>query len=140
MSVDSVGAEQLRPAQDDCLACGCCTRVLCEKGRTRAAGCADVAAPESVEVVRECPCSAETTAGTAAYDAARVRAAMHAEMRPLQMQAESLLRALDAGLPVGADEDGMGPLRMFRYIVDDGDGIRVTDLGRMYLRARDGGR
>lgn len=147
MSVHSVGADQLRPAQDDCGACGCCTRALCERGRKDVLGCAGVAAPDSVAVVQDCPCSAETMPGTAAYDDARFRAAMHAEKRPLPVTSESQLRALAVGLPVGANEAGLGVLRVFRYVADTdtdtdgpGGGVRVTDLGRMYLRARDGGR
>lgn len=69
------GPEYVRPANPDCPNCPCCTAPLCEKGRTNPlGGCATYANTDARETVRGCPCSAETTPGTAAHRAAEIRA------------------------------------------------------------------
>lgn len=76
------GPEYVRPAPPVCPDCDCCTKALCEVGRTDPWGCIARFGsnnPEIRELVAACPCSAETTPGTEAYRAAQVRAAKRAE-------------------------------------------------------------
>ena len=47
--------------------CPCCSARLCERGRDHGLGCGGVAAAGDRETVRDCPCSAATTEGTAAH-------------------------------------------------------------------------
>ncbi|MEU6039755.1 hypothetical protein ABZ801_30575 [Actinomadura sp. NPDC047616] len=60
-------------APTPCPDCECCAARLCELGRLHAFGCGAVADPGDWEIVRDCPCSAETTEGTEAHRAAQVR-------------------------------------------------------------------
>ncbi len=63
-----------QPVAADCPDCPCCTTRLCEQGRASAFGCVGSLAfrdPDLVERVAACPCSAETTPGSAASRAAK---------------------------------------------------------------------
>ncbi|GAA4626701.1 hypothetical protein GCM10023196_036010 [Actinoallomurus vinaceus] len=68
------------PSAGPCPNCECCTERLCERGRKHAFGCLGVAT-SGRELVRDCPCSAETTEGTEAHRAAMSRAANAAAKR-----------------------------------------------------------
>ncbi|MEV8477853.1 hypothetical protein [Streptomyces sp. NPDC051173] len=133
------GPEYLRPASLPCPDCECCTVPLCERGRRSPMGsCAAFTTDEAQDTVRGCRCSAETTPGTAAYEAAQVRATRHATERPLPLGMEALLQALAEGLEY--DEEEAARLEIWRYAVRVGGRLAVTDAGRTYLAARDGAR
>lgn len=72
-------AEHVRPTPAACTSCSCCSAQLCEEGRKVAFGCAAQSSTEDKPLVQDCPCSAETTVGTAAYWAAQTRAKKRAE-------------------------------------------------------------
>lgn len=81
---DPDGHWWLSPAQPACPDCDCCTARLCERGRRHPFRCISIATAADPAVrarIRVCPCSAETTSGTAAYAAAQVRAARRAEQK-----------------------------------------------------------
>lgn len=70
----------VKPTAPDCPNCGCCSARLCERGRKHVVGCrAAVGTPEEQNIVRNCPCSAETTEGTEAHRAAQRRDAQRQE-------------------------------------------------------------
>lgn len=67
---DPEGHRWVRPANPDCPNCDCCTAVLCERGRENVFGCLGRSSdfdPDVRKRVGDCPCSAGTTPGTAAY-------------------------------------------------------------------------
>ncbi|MDX3239752.1 hypothetical protein PV392_29520 [Streptomyces sp. ME03-5709C] len=82
-----------------------------------------------------CPCSAESTTGTAAWHAAKIRLTGLAMGKGLPADAEELLR----GLADGEVLDGLlGPLEELtrRWLVQFVDlRPQVTDLGHVYLSA-----
>ncbi|WP_433856738.1 hypothetical protein [Streptomyces kronopolitis] len=131
------GPEYVRPRQEDCPRCACCTADLCERGRNSVMRCCGFTPHEHRETVFGCPCSAETTKRTAAWRAAQVRATRLACEKPVDTAAEELLRALADGRDV--DDDGaLFPglkVRGLAQLID----LRpaVTELGRTYLAARD---
>jgi hypothetical protein len=66
------------PSAGPCPNCDCCSARLCERGRAHAFGCHWVAT-SGRNLVRDCPCSAETTEGTEAHRAATARTAKRQE-------------------------------------------------------------
>ncbi|MBM9506727.1 hypothetical protein [Actinacidiphila acididurans] len=135
------GPEYVRPKQKDCPHCGCCTEDLCKRGRSRIVQCAGLTPDRFRDTVSGCPCSAETTRHTAAWQAARVRVTRLARERPLTAEAEVLLRSLwGVGLAEDVEDPG-GPLPQLkvRGLVRAGDSRRleITERGRTYLAARD---
>lgn len=136
------GPEYVRPASADCPACDCCTTRLCEKGRTSPFGCIGHVNGEARETVATCPCSAESTPGTAAHTAKLDKSRRHPNEKPLAADVEQLLRGL-AG--VGPDPMRLDVLRpdllrvliAWRYVTASGEPV-VTEFGRAYLAARDG--
>lgn len=135
--VETFGPECVRPTQQDCRRCGCCTAELCERGRSSVLRCGGHTSPGLVQTVRGCPCSAETTRHTAAWRLAQVRVTRQAREMPLTSEADTLLRALAAGEAV-QDEAGLVPSlqqRGFAQLIDLQPVI--TALGRTYLAARD---
>ncbi|MEU5426914.1 hypothetical protein AB0H73_15100 [Streptomyces olivoreticuli] len=130
------GPEYLRPVGLPCPDCECCTAPLCERGRRSPIGsCTAFTTDEAQDTVRDCPCSAETTPGTAAYTLAQNRARRHAHERPLPDEAEALLRALAGGYP--HDEEARR-LEAWRYVARVSGSLVLTDAGLAYLTARDG--
>ncbi|MEV7011578.1 hypothetical protein [Streptosporangium sp. NPDC051022] len=73
------GHRWVRLAPAACPDCSCCTARLCEQGQKNPFGCSALVAPGVKWTVQDCPCSAETTEGTAAHEAVQVRAARRAE-------------------------------------------------------------
>ncbi|MGX1513948.1 hypothetical protein [Streptomyces collinus] len=128
-----------RPAQAPCPDCSCCSAPLCERGRRSVQQCSGSTDAQAMQLVSGCPCSAETTPGTHAWRAARIRVTRHATERPLRTPAVLLLRVLESAEdgPVEDPEDMLGMLKAYRFVTVDGDGRPViTDLGRRYLQAR----
>ncbi|MGW6456317.1 hypothetical protein ACWF94_10385 [Streptomyces sp. NPDC055078] len=131
------GPEYVRPAQVECPRCSCCSTDLCERGRYSVLRCYGHTSDETQELVRACPCSAETTRHTTSWRAAQVRVTRMARQLPLPPGAEALLRALAAGQVVSnPTEVSQLKLRALAQVLDARPAI--TDLGRTYLRARDG--
>ncbi|NDK24724.1 hypothetical protein FSY75_09585 [Streptomyces sp. TR1341] len=134
---ETFGPEYVRPAQPDCPRCGCCTAVLCEKGRHSITRCVGWTPAEHKQTVEGCPCSAETTQRTAAWRAAQVRATRLARELPLVPEVEAMLRELATGRSV-EDPNGLFPqlkLRGLGQLVHARPAI--TPLGHTYLAARD---
>lgn len=57
----------IKPEAEPCPDCPCCSARLCEAGRQNALGCALLCDGNDWSTVRDCPCSAATTEGTAAH-------------------------------------------------------------------------
>ncbi|MFE4796159.1 hypothetical protein ACFRFL_13845 [Streptomyces sp. NPDC056708] len=131
------GPEYVRPPQQDCSRCGCCTTELCERGRNSLSRCAGHAPKDLREFVYGCPCSAATTKHTASWRMEQVRVTKMARELPLRPEAALLLRALAAGEDV-QDLDNLAPqlkVHGLAQIID----LRpaITELGRTYLAAAD---
>ncbi|MGA5496692.1 hypothetical protein ACPCSP_20255 [Streptomyces cinereoruber] len=134
------GPEYVRPRQADCPDCGCCTAALCDRGRTSVMRCHGHVDNDHHLMVRECPCSAETTAQTAAWHMARANATRLAVERLLPADVEAMLRALADGV-VPEDPANLFPQLYLRGLARVVDEVRaITEMGRVYLRARDGQR
>ncbi|MEW2568417.1 hypothetical protein [Streptomyces sp. NPDC047070] len=128
------GPEYVRPANADCPDCPCCTNALCVKGRASLWRCAGHVGDESLkQTVAGCPCSAETTRGTLAWRALRVRAVTLATEKPLPAPLEVKLSAIAHGqfLTVSPDVTHL----IARGLVVSG-GTELTEYGRQYLWAR----
>ena len=93
------GPEYVAPPEPPCPHCTCCTARLCARGRVCVAGClGQVTDPRTRAIVAECPCSAETTPGTADHLMYRVR---EAQRLRAAADAREVVRALRAaGQPV----------------------------------------
>ncbi|MFD3608973.1 hypothetical protein ACFWXA_13030 [Streptomyces atroolivaceus] len=131
------GPEYVRPAQPDCPRCGCCTAVLCEKGRSSLLRCQGHVDDKHRETVYGCPCSAETTKHTASWRMAQVRVTRMARELPILPEAEAMLRALAAGSTT-ADEEGVFPQLKLRGLGQLVHGLPgITPLGHTYLAARE---
>ncbi|MFD9903857.1 hypothetical protein [Streptomyces sp. NPDC059063] len=129
------GPMYVRPAQEDCPNCPCCTAPLCERGRAHIMGCVAHVDDDHASVVTGCPCSAESTRSTLAWRVAAIRAVRTALERPLAGEAEDLLRALADGGPV-RDPGGIMPqLATRRFVQFAHNRPRVSDFGRLYLEA-----
>ncbi|MER6367326.1 hypothetical protein ABT255_02920 [Streptomyces mirabilis] len=134
------GPEYVRPKNADCSDCDCCTAALCAKGRASLSECAGhVNAPELVERVGNCPCSAERTRGTLSWRAAMVRAVTFATEKPLREALEALLARIADG-PVDGGLEPLLPKVVVRRYVKWAPGLtpELTDFGRAYLDARRG--
>ncbi|MGW3735206.1 hypothetical protein [Streptomyces sp. NPDC005148] len=135
---ESFEAESVRPAQTDCPDCGCCTAALCEKGQTVIVECFGLTHEDTRDNVRGCPCSSETTHGTAAWRAGKLRVTMHAtSSRPLEVDVEAALRAVAAGVDMLEHSEQLTPLTMRRYVGFVDSVPALTELGATYLAARD---
>ncbi|MFB7115178.1 hypothetical protein [Streptomyces sp. NPDC056291] len=103
--------------------------------------CSGSTAPETMQLVSGCPCSAATKRGTHAWRLAQFKAVQHATERPMNTPCALLLRALadtGPGETVDDPEGSLGLLKAYGYAVDSAEGGPVvTDLGRRYLRARE---
>ncbi|MFF2612283.1 hypothetical protein [Kitasatospora sp. NPDC058046] len=134
---ETFGPEYVRPKtrQEDCPYCPCCTRVLCERGRTTYLRCDGHTSVETRAAVADCPCSAEETRGTAAWRAARVRAVSHAlSPQALGKDIVAVLALVAHGQDTAGREDQVRTLAMRRYVrLTDGDPL-LTELGELYLR------
>lgn len=129
------GPEYVLPAQLDCPRCGCCTEVLCEKGRNSLLRCQGHVDDAHRETVYGCPCSAETTKHTASWRMAQVRVTLMAREQPLAPTAVALLRALAAGGAV-EDTEGAFPQLKIRGLAQLVHLLpSITPLGRTYLAA-----
>ncbi|WP_284576650.1 hypothetical protein [Streptomyces sp. 2P-4] len=92
---------------------------------------------EHRETVHGCPCSAESTRGTAAWRIAQVRATRLARELPLTGDVEALLRSMAAGARV-EDPDGLFPQLKVRGLGQLVHGMpAITPLGHTYLAGRD---
>lgn len=131
------GPEYVRPPQQACPNCPCCSAELCERGRVTVTRCAGKTPEEHRAVVAECPCSDETTPGTAAWHVARVRVTRHALERPMAAEVEQLLRVIAAGDPADAPIGLLRELTLRRYVAYADLQLRLTVLGRAYLVGRD---
>ncbi|MFJ3249167.1 hypothetical protein [Streptomyces sp. NPDC086782] len=130
------GPQYISPPQADCPNCPCCTAQLCERGRASLLECRGHVDDSRRAVVERCPCSAESTRGTLAWRAARIRAVTAATEKLLPADTEALLRSLVGGEPV-TDPAGLLPqLTVRRYVTFEGNRPVVTELGRAYLGAR----
>lgn len=131
--------EDVWPAQDDCPDCDCCTAPLCQRGRNSVLECAGHTRVDLREVVFGCPCSAATTARTAAWRAKQVQVTRLARELPLEADAEAWLRAVLEGTDMVDDDRALfAQLRVRGLAYYDGnDCAVVTALGRTYLRALD---
>ncbi|MCX5326361.1 hypothetical protein [Streptomyces sp. NBC_00120] len=134
---ESFGPEYVRPRQEDCSRCGCCTADLCERGQSSVMRCVAFTPAEHRETVLDCPCSAETTKHTAAWRAAQVRATRLARELPIDADAEKLLRHLADGGDASDDGTVFTQLmvRGLARLIDERPA--VSELGRTYLAARD---
>lgn len=138
---ETFGPEYVRPPQEACPSCSCCTAELCLRGRVSVHECRGLTPEEYRETVHGCPCSAATTRGTHAWRAAQVRVTRLATERPLPLPAEELLRELAAGrVPVLPDRQVLASLKVRGLAVEVDFGLLATELGRVYLAARAGGR
>lgn len=138
MTMTTTGPEALRPAQAECPNCGCCSAVLCERGRHRTTGCTyPLVEAAYADLVADCPCSAPTTRGTAAWRLDQVRIVRHAIDRPMTAASEDVLRALLDDDAVNAPGFVVTALRAWEYIAVDDGMLSITDRGRRYLTARD---
>jgi hypothetical protein len=130
----------VRPASKECPDCPCCSAALCERGRQSTMRCSGQSLRDDSlrQLVFGCPCSAETTQGTHAWRAARIRITRHATERPLRTPAALLLRVLESGEgDVEDPENVLGLLKAHKYAGVDGDGRPViTEFGRRYREAR----
>ncbi|MYX33455.1 MULTISPECIES: hypothetical protein [unclassified Streptomyces] len=131
-----MGPDYIRLPQPDCPDCHCCSAVLCARGRTTVSACAGKTSREAREIVDGCPCSAQSTTGTAAWHAAKISLTRLAMGKGLSGEAEELL----SGLATGEVLDGLlGPLEELtrRWLVEFVDlRPQPTDLGHVYLSAR----
>ncbi|WP_433916896.1 hypothetical protein [Streptomyces sp. NBC_01744] len=135
---ESFEPEYVRPAQADCPDCGCCTAALCEKGATVIVECFGLTHEDTRDNVRGCPCSSETTHGTASWRAGKLRVTMHAtSSRPLEVDVEAALRAVAAGVDMVEHSEQLAPLMMRRYVGFVENVPAITELGATYLAARD---
>ncbi|MGW3570173.1 hypothetical protein ACWDSL_40985 [Streptomyces sp. NPDC000941] len=130
--------EYVRPTPADCPNCGCCTARLCAKGRTSPLVCIGHVNGDTKETVAACPCSAESTPGTAAHTAKLHKSRRHPIEKPLAEDAEALLHALAEGGPAPMRLDLLRVLVAWRYVAEDDGDPTVTKFGRAYLAARDG--
>lgn len=124
--------------QANCPTCSCCTADLCALGRLSVVECRGLTAPDLVEAVYGCPCSAPTTPGTHAWRAERVRVTRLATETPAPPDLEVKLNDLAAtGEVTEGDETALARLRVAGLTtVDDAGTHTVTDSGRLYLTAR----
>lgn len=131
------GPEYFRPAQKECLRCGCCSENLCAKGRTSVRRCHGLTAEEARDVVAACPCSSEWTKQTAAWRNAQVRVTRLARELPVEEDAVTLLRALSRGAHA-EDPNGMFPQLRLRGLAQMVSGLHaITPHGHTYLAALD---
>jgi len=136
------GPEYVRPKNQDCPDCECCTAALCEKGRASISECAGHVDDEDlIEQVTDCPCSAEATPGTLSWRAGMIRATTFATERPLRADLETLLMRISVGTPHGDLAVLLPKLTVRRYVSwRPGTEPEVTDFGWAYIRARWGRR
>ncbi|MFJ8852298.1 hypothetical protein [Streptomyces sp. NPDC102437] len=142
MTMDLLGVDYLRPAQEPCPDCACCMVDLCRKGRASVRECAAFTHDDLKSVVAVCPCSAATTEGTASWRDAMVNATRQAAELPLPEPAEGLLRAMARQDPDVLDPAGfIIALRLRQFVRGREGGFTwVTSLGQAYLAALDGER
>jgi hypothetical protein len=128
-----------RPKSKECPNCSCCSEKLCEHGARSTMRCSGLTDTDTMQLVSGCPCSAETTEGTHAWRAARIRITRHATERPLRASVALLLRVLERaeGGPVEDPEDMLRRLTAYGYaaVTEDGRPV-ITAFGRRYLEAR----
>lgn len=135
---ETFGPEYVKPAPRDCPDCPCCSAALCEKGRTNVQACVALASrAEARPVVTGCPCSDETTRGTAAWRAARYRVTLQATVQPVAVDVEAALRAVAAGDVTQDMAEQVTALTARRYVVFRESRPELTHLGARYLEARD---
>ncbi|MFD3978359.1 hypothetical protein ACFWR6_07200 [Streptomyces griseus] len=136
-AVEPFEPEYVRPAQQPCPDCACCTAALCERGRHSLQRCAGHVGDAMRATVAECVCSAASTARTAAWMLDQVRITRLAREAPIREDAMALLRDLVAGGAAEAWPDTVQQLtvRNLAEIVDEVLG--VTGRGRTYLAAVD---
>lgn len=139
--LEPFGVDYLRPAQDACPNCPCCSAALCRRGRRDVLECSGHTDPVARSTVAGCPCSAATTEGTAAWREALTIATLQAAELPLPEPVEDVLRSLAGGQTTVPDPHGLLlALRLRGFVQTRGDLLAVTDAGRAYLAARDGAR
>lgn len=139
--LEPFGVDYLRPAQDACPNCPCCSAALCRRGRRDFLECSGHTDAESRSTVAGCPCSAATTEGTAAWRYALTIATLQAAELPLPEPVEDVLRSLAGGRTTVPDPHGLLlALRLRGFVQTRADLLAVTDAGRAYLAARDGAR
>ncbi|MFF5655276.1 hypothetical protein [[Kitasatospora] papulosa] len=136
-TLDPTAPELLRPTQEPCPLCQCCTAVLCERGRADVGGCMAHTPPELSATVAACLCSAPATRGTHAWRAEMIRITKHATESPMPAEAEEILRAL-TGCEAFTDDHGfLRTLRARGYVTaDEQQAPRITNAGRRYITAR----
>lgn len=139
---EPLGPEYVRPTPADCPNCDCCTARLCKKGNAHPFGCIGITSGDARTTVAACPCSSESTPGTAAHTAKLDKSRRHPVEKPLAADAEQLLRGLADGAPAPMRLDLLHPdllrvLIAWRYVTASGEPV-VTEFGRAYLAARDG--
>ncbi|MBK3625461.1 hypothetical protein JHN59_11505 [Streptomyces sp. MBT49] len=135
---ETFGPEYVKPQPQECPDCACCFATLCERGQLSTMRCAGLTDASTMGLVSGCPCSAETTAGTHAWRAARIRITRHATQRPLHPAAALLLRFLETpeNGPADDPEDMLGILKAYGYAGATEDGRpAITEFGRRYLQA-----
>lgn len=137
-----VGA--LRPVQDPCRGCDCCTAALCARGRASVLECAGCTSARLVSTVQGCRCSAATTPDTAAWRSALVTATVQASELPLPEPIETVMRFLAGDPEMRGDlYDPHGlvlALQLRGFARTRGGVVEATDAGRAYLAARVGPR
>ncbi|MFB8406399.1 hypothetical protein [Streptomyces sp. NPDC055912] len=133
---ETFGPEYVKPAQRECPDCPCCSLALCEKGRTTLHACAGHTQEDRRGIVSGCPCSAETTRGTAAWRAARYRVTMQATIQPIPVDVEAALRAVAAAEATQQMTEQIQHLAVRRYVAFQDSQPTLTHLGARYLEAR----
>ncbi|GGZ72859.1 hypothetical protein ACFOOM_01260 [Streptomyces echinoruber] len=135
--LDLAAPERLRPAQEPCPDCTCCTAVLCERGRYDVAECMAHTPAELAVMVAGCPCSAPTTRGTHAWRAEMIRVTKHATEAPMPVEAEEILRALTVSESFTDPGGFLRTLRARGYVTGTEEGAPlITEFGRRYITAR----
>ncbi|MFE4329702.1 hypothetical protein ACFRQM_09620 [Streptomyces sp. NPDC056831] len=134
---ETFGPEYVRPAQDDCPNCPCCTAALCAKGRTTILECYGLTRDDVRDNVRGCPCSSEETRGTASWRHGKLRATTLAlSERRLTVDGELALRAVAAGEIVAEYAEEITSLSLRRFVGFVDNRPALTELGATYLAAQ----
>ncbi|MEU7092943.1 hypothetical protein [Kitasatospora aureofaciens] len=132
---ETFGPEYVRPTQEDCPNCPCCTKALCERGSATIRECQGHTAEDAQRLVAGCPCSSEETRGTAAWRAGRIRVVGHAlSPQALGDDVVAALRAVAAGEDVTEYAEQVHQLSLRRYVGLLDGSPALTELGDLYLR------
>lgn len=128
--------DALRPAQQPCPNCTCCTVALCERGRHDVGECMAHTRPQFTVAVAGCPCSSAKTRGTHAWRVEMLRITKHATENPMPVDAEEILRALTCSESFTDPGGFLRTLRARGYVSGAEPAYQITDFGRRYLAAR----